>query len=101
MRIKCSIKADAPNAKIFVMTATTNDQSIDDHVRVTRELIHEESVELIDLNALWKKQYDPAKGNFGYRDWLATDACHPTPKSAQIMARTIFQNLTGENGNAR
>lgn len=90
------LKADAPNAKIAVMTATTNDQCIDDHVQVTYELIQEESVKLIDLNTLWKQQYDPKKENFGYGDWLATDACHPTPKSAQIMAQKIFHDLIGE-----
>ena len=36
------------------------------------------------------------KGNFGYGDWLATDACHPTPKSTQIMAQKIFHDLIGE-----
>lgn len=90
------LKFDTPNAKIAVMTATTNDQSIDDHVQVTYELIGEESVKLIDMNALWKGQYDSQKGNFGYGDWLATDACHPTPKSAQIMAQKIFSDLIGE-----
>ena len=90
------LKADAPNAKIAVMTATTNDQCIDDHVQVTYELVQEEAVKLIDLNALWKEQYDTQKGNFGYGDWLATDACHPTPKSAQIMAQKIFHYLIVE-----
>ena len=78
------------------MTATTNDQCIDDHVQVTYELVQEEAVKLIDLNALWKEQYDTQKGNFGYGDWLATDACHPTPKSTQIMAQKIFHDLIGE-----
>ncbi len=87
------LKEDAPNAKLIVMTATTNDQSIDAHVQATYELVKEEEVEMIDLNALWNSQYDATKANFGYGDWLATDACHPTPKSAEIMAQTIFDNL--------
>ena len=90
------LKEDAPHAKLVVMSATTNDQSIDAHVQATYELVQEENVGLIDLYALWEKQYDPAKGNFGYGDWLATDACHPTPKSARIMGQKIFRELIGE-----
>ena len=90
------LKEDAPNAKLVVMTATTNDQSIDAHVRATYELIKEENVGLVDMYALWQKQYDPKKDNFGYGDWLATDACHPTPKSAKIMGQKIFSELMEE-----
>ena len=90
------LRADAPDAKLMVMTATTNDQSINEHVAATYELIKEENAELIDLHALWQAQYDPQKGNFGYGDWLATDACHPTPKSAKIMGNIIFCKLMEE-----
>lgn len=90
------LREDTPDAKIVVMTATTNNGTIDEHVRVTYELVKEENVGLIDMYALWKKQYDPAKEHFGFGDWLSavpTDACHPTPKSAKIMGQKIFNEL--------
>ncbi len=89
------LKMKEPCARIVIMTATTNDQSIDAHVQASCELAEEEGVQLIDLHALWKKQYDPAKGNFGYGDWLAMDACHPTPKVTQIMGRKIMDDIIG------
>ena len=91
-----ALQADAPNAKIIVMTATTNDQSIDAHVQATYALVKEENVAIIDMYALWQKQYDPEKENFCHGDWLATDACHPTPKAAKIMGEKIFRELIGE-----
>ena len=93
------LKEDAPDAKIVVMTATTNDQSIEEHVKLTYELVNEENVGLIDMYALWQQQYDHEKEHFGYGDWLSdvsTDACHPTPKSAKIMGEKIFRELIGE-----
>ena len=91
-----ALQADAPNAKLVVMTATTNDQSIDAHVQATYALVKEENIAIIDMYALWQKQYNPEKENFGYGDWLATDACHPTPKAAKIMGQEIFRTLMEE-----
>lgn len=85
------LKSDTPDAEILVMTATTNDQTINAHVAATHELIREESLGIIDLNALWSAHYDKTKKNFGHGDWLANDACHPTSIAAEAMANEIFK----------
>lgn len=91
------LKRDTPNAEIFIMTATTNDQNINAHVAATHELIREEKLGIIDLNALWNAHYDKTSENFGHGDWLANDACHPTYEAAEAMANEIFEKITEDN----
>lgn len=86
------ISESEPNADLIVMSATTNDQTIDAHVQKTYELAQDLSLPLIDLYRLWSDHYRQDAPNFGHGDWLAggRDACHPTPKAAQIMAEAIL-----------
>lgn len=89
------ISSRDPNTFIVIMTATTNDQMIDEHVYRTLELAREENIPYIDTNRLWSEHFDACANNFGYGDWLAggADACHPTPKAAEIMSEYIFENF--------
>jgi len=88
----CKLKASEKFAKLFIMTATTNDQCIDNHVALTYDLAKEENLSIIDLHLLWKNHYDKNADNFGHGDWLApnsADACHPMPKATKAMAQAI------------
>ncbi|MBQ6824468.1 MAG: SGNH/GDSL hydrolase family protein [Clostridia bacterium] len=84
-----------PDAQIILMLATTNDQSIEEHVRRSQELAEEKGLPYIDLHRLWTEHYDAEADHFGHGDWLANnkDACHPTPKAAHIMAETILDEF--------
>ena len=81
-----------PQAKIIILPATTNGDSIDVHVERTYEIVKEKNLPIIDTFRLWKDHYDPNADNYGHGDWLYGngDACHPMPKSSAIMAEYIF-----------
>ena len=81
-----------PETRIVLITSSYNDQSVGEHVAMTRSIAEELSLSLIDLHALWTAHYDPHADNFGHGDWLAggSDACHFTPKSAEISAAYIL-----------
>ena len=90
------LNASEKTAKLFIMTATTNDFSVDDHVAVTYDLAKEENISVIDLHLLWKNHYDKDADNFGHGDWLAPnskDACHPMPAATKVMAQTICEEF--------
>ena len=89
------VKKRNPNALIIMMGATTNDQTIEEHCKKSKELADEESIPYIDLHKLWSEHFDANAENFGHGDWLANDkdACHPTPKAAHIMAENILDEF--------
>ena len=89
------VRSRDPETEIVLITSSYNDQSVQDHVAMTRALAEELSLPLIDLNALWLAHYDAEAENYGHGDWLAGrgDACHFTPKSAEISARFIFDAM--------
>ena len=89
------VSENEPQAKIIMLPATTNGDSIDVHVAKTFEIIKEKNLPYIDTFRLWKEHYDPAKDNYGHGDWLVGngDACHPTPKASAIMAEYIFNGF--------
>lgn len=82
-----------PDTFIIMMGATFNDQTIELHCEKSKQLAREEGIPYIDLHELWMKHYDASAENFGQGNWLAggTDACHPTPTAAEIMAKYIFE----------
>ncbi len=84
-----------PETLIIIMSATTNDQTIEAHCEKTAELVKEENIPYIDLHKLWNDHYRADAENFGHGDWLAggADACHPTPKATAIMAKYIFDDF--------
>ena len=90
----CDVRERDPETQIVLITSSYNDLSVDAHVAMTRALAEELSLSLIDLNALWTAHYDPAADPYGQGDWLRGngDACHFTPKSAEISARYIFDS---------
>lgn len=94
-RLIDEIKSRNPDAFIIMMIATYNDQTIDEHCEKSRELANEEGIPYIDLHKLWKDHYREGAEHHGHGDWLAndTDACHPTPKAAYILAETIFEEF--------
>ena len=81
-----------PDAFIIMISATTNDQTIEAHCEKAKELADEENIPYIDIHTLWTNHYVAGVEHFGHGDWLANDkdACHPTPKAAYIIAETIF-----------
>lgn len=86
------IRQQNPETLLILMTPTYNDQSVDAHSEKVLALAREEDIPYIDLHTLWLEHYDADTPNFGQGDWLksnGTDACHPTPKSAEIMGRYI------------
>lgn len=89
------VKKRNPEALIIMMSATFNDESVDEHCKKSRELAEEEIIPYIDLHKFWIEHYDNKAENFGYGDWLANDkdACHPTPKAAYILAQKILDEF--------
>ena len=89
------VKERNPEAFIIMMSATYNDQSVDEHCKKTMALAQQENIPCIDLHELWMNHYDAEAENFGQGDWLANnrDACHPTPKAAHIMAERILDEF--------
>lgn len=88
------VKKRNPEVQIIMMGATTNDQTIEEHCKKSKELADEENIPYIDLHKLWSEHYDEKAENFGHGDWLSNnsgDACHPTPKAAYIMAEKISE----------
>lgn len=86
-------------SQIVLMSATTNDQSIEDYVRQTERLAREEGCLYIDQYKVWQEHYDRRLPHFGYGDWLSDtpgDACHPTPRGAHAIAETLWRGLTGQ-----
>lgn len=90
-----------PDTFIIMLSATYNDQTIDEHCEKSKDLAREEDIPYIDLHELWLRHYNVKADNFGQGDWLANnrDACHPTPKAAHIMAEKIcngFLEIIGD-----
>lgn len=88
-------RAAEPSA-VIVMSATTNDQPIDEHVAETARVARAFGLPYIDHCAVWAAHFDPAAPHFGQGDWLSDtpgDACHPSPLGARVIARTIAENL--------
>lgn len=84
---------ETEESEIVIMSATTNDQCIDEHVKYTKLIAEEFGVLYVDQNSVWNKHYDKNAPNFGHGDWLSDvscDACHPTPKGAYMIAKTLF-----------
>jgi len=84
-----------PDTCVILLTATTNDWTVDEHCQKTVELAAERGIPLIDTHRLWEEHYDAGAGNFGHGDWLAggSDACHPTPVGAKATAKFIFDEF--------
>lgn len=81
-------------SEIVIMSATTNDQTIDEHVNMTKIVAHEYGFLYVDQNEVWNMHYDESAPNFGHGDWLSDtsfDACHPTPKGAYKIAEKLFE----------
>ena len=91
-RLITEVKERNPEAFIIMMSATYNDQSVDEHCKKSKELAGEENIPYIDLHELWINHYRADADHFGQGDWLANDidACHPTPKAAYILAEKIY-----------
>ena len=89
------IRTRDPDTYLIIMSATTNDQTIEAHCEKTKELAEEEGIYFIDLHSLWQEKYDASASNFGYGDWLASpyDACHPSPIGAKASAEFIYENM--------
>lgn len=88
--------AQSENAEIVIMSATTNDQTIDAHVAKTAKVAAERGLVYVDQNKVWNEHYDETMPNFGHGDWLSNvsyDACHPTPTGALQIARTLFESV--------
>ena len=86
----------AESSAVIVMSATTNDQPIDEHVAETARVARAFGLPYIDHCAVWAAHFDPAAPHFGQGDWLSDtpgDACHPSPLGARVIARTIAENL--------
>ena len=80
-------------SQVVIMSATTNDQTIDEHVKMTEKISSEKNLLYIDQNKMWKEHFDENKPNFGQGDWLSDvsgDACHPTPKGAKAIAEKMM-----------
>lgn len=91
------IRSRDPDTEIVLITSSYNESEheLDDYVGATKVLAEQLSLPLIDLNALWLAHYDAEAENYGQGDWLVGhgDACHFTPKSAEISARFIFDAM--------
>ena len=82
--------------EIGIMSATTNDQTIEEHVKAAKSVAQKNNILYVDQHAVWTKHYDKNACNFGYGDWLSNkpgDACHPTPKGAYVIAKTLFDSI--------
>ena len=91
-----AIRETNPETMFVILTPTTNDKSVSDHAERARELGAEEGIAVIDTNALWSAHYEPVAVNFGHGDWLSgirDDACHPTPKGADVTGKFIFDEF--------
>lgn len=80
-------------SEIIIMSATTNDQCIDEHVKMTELLAKEYDLPYLDQHKIWLAGYDENKPNFGFGSWLCTDACHPSPIGAKVIASALFEML--------
>jgi lysophospholipase L1-like esterase len=89
------IKRRNPDTVIVMISASYNDQCVDEYCARSKLLALEEGIPYIDLHKLWADHYDPNEINFGQGDWLngGTDACHPTPKGADETAKFIFNEF--------
>ena len=88
-------QAAEPSA-VVMMSATTNDQSIDEHVAETARVARAYGLPYIDHCAVWTAHFDPTAPHFGQGDWLSdvpSDACHPSPQGARVIAQTIMDYL--------
>ena len=83
-------------SEIVIMSATTNDQCIDEHVKAAERLAKENGLIYIDQNGVWNRHYDKNAEHFGQGDWLSdtpTDACHPSPKGAKAIAGEMMKYI--------
>ena len=89
------LEQSEPQAKIIILPATTNGDSIREYVYRTYEIIKEKNIAFIDTYDLWTKHYDASADNYGHGDWLYGngDACHPMPKASRIMAEFIYDGF--------
>lgn len=78
-------------SQIVIMSSTTNDQTIDKYVKMAEKIADEHKFLYIDQNKVWNEHYDKNAPNFGYGNWLANDACHPTPCGAKAIADEIMK----------
>ena len=80
-------------SQVVIMSPTTNDQTIDEHVKMAEKIASERGLLYIDQNKMWNEHFDASKPNFGQGDWLSDvswDACHPTPKGAKAIAEKMM-----------
>ena len=78
------------------MSATTNDQCIDEYVKVAEKIAVESKLLYIDQNRVWNEHYDKNAPNFGHGNWLSDvswDACHPTPEGAKAIAEEMMKYI--------
>lgn len=83
-------------SEIIIMSATTNDQCIDEHVKMTEVLAKEYNLPYVNHHKIWQMHYGKEKPNFGQGDWLSEapgDACHPTPEGAKEIAKALLEKL--------
>lgn len=83
-------------SQIVIMSATTNDQSIAEYVKMTEAIAREYGILYIDQNKVWNEHYDRSNPNFGQGDWLSNvqwDACHPTSKGAKAIADEMMKYI--------
>lgn len=80
-------------SQVIIMSPTTNDQKIDEYVKMAERIASEKNILYIDQNKMWNEHFDARKPNFGQDDWLSDvswDACHPTPKGARAIAEKMM-----------
>ena len=78
-------------SQVVIMSATTNDQPINEYVKTTEKFANEHNILYINQNKVWTTHYDKSMPNFGHGDWLSSDPCHPTPKGANAIAKEMMR----------
>lgn len=89
------IRKRNPDTVIIILAATFNDQLEEIYCKKSEELAREENVTYIDTHKFWLEHFDENADNYGQGDWLVGngDACHPTPLSAKLTAKYIFDEF--------
>lgn len=89
------VRDENPDVSFVITLATTNNYTIDEHVKKTIELAEEEHIPYIDTYKLWCDHYKEGVDHFGHGDWLHSDgdACHPMPIASEIMGRFVFEKF--------
>ncbi len=83
-----------PTSSVANSKAPASENPLNGHSDAMKEAAEELGFAVIDMHAVWMKQYIQGGANFGMKKWHH-DRWHPSDVGYEVMGDKIFENLFG------